>query len=102
MWRGLRPTDILRARLSGVPTSALCAVSLSSGAARARDARPLEGILSPSNPVMPVLVAGIHVFAAADKKGVDGRDIGERSDAVLRTAMRGHDVTNLTPRRPSP
>src|SRR5467141_3753266 len=24
-------------------------------------------------------------------KGVDGRDIGERSDAVLRTAMPGHD-----------
>ena len=26
------------------------------------------------------------------KQGVDARDIGERSDAVLRTAMRGHDV----------
>src|SRR5258705_9413939 len=24
-------------------------------------------------------------------KGVDGRDLGERSDAVLRTAMPGHD-----------
>jgi hypothetical protein len=24
-------------------------------------------------------------------KDVDARDIGERSDAVLRTAMRGHD-----------
>jgi len=25
------------------------------------------------------------------KQGVDARDIGERSDAVLRTAVRGHD-----------
>jgi hypothetical protein len=25
------------------------------------------------------------------KKDVDGRDIGERRDAVLRTAMPGHD-----------
>src|ERR1700722_18957040 len=33
--------------------------------------------------------AGIHVFAAG--QDVDGRDIGERSDAVLRTAMPGHD-----------
>jgi hypothetical protein len=27
----------------------------------------------------------------AGRKDVDARDIGERSDAVLRTAMRGHD-----------
>src|ERR1700722_9549734 len=33
---------------------------------------------------------GIHVLPAA-KKVVDGRDIGERSDAVLRTAMPGRD-----------
>src|SRR5689334_9647459 len=33
--------------------------------------------------------AGIHVLAT--QKAVDGRDIGERSDAVLRTAMPGHD-----------
>jgi hypothetical protein len=26
-----------------------------------------------------------------DLQGVDARDVGERSDAVLRTAMRGHD-----------
>jgi hypothetical protein len=38
--------------------------------------------------VMPAK-AGIHVFAIG--QGVDGRDIGERSDAVLRTAMPGHD-----------
>jgi hypothetical protein len=30
---------------------------------------------------MPDLVPGIHAFLA--KKDVDGRDIGERSDAVL-------------------
>jgi len=40
---------------------------------------------------MPGLVPGIHVFLFA-KRDVDGRDIGERSDAVLRTAMPGHDV----------
>jgi len=39
--------------------------------------------------VMPGFMPGIHVLAA--KKDVDGRDIGERSDAVLRTAMSGHD-----------
>jgi hypothetical protein len=40
---------------------------------------------------MPGLVVpGIHVLAT--KQGVDGRDIGERSDAVLRTAMPSHDV----------
>ena len=38
---------------------------------------------------MPGLEPGIHVLAA--KKNVDGRDIGERSDAVLRTTMHGHD-----------
>src|SRR5689334_12173825 len=38
---------------------------------------------------MPGLVPGIH---ALDKElDVDGRDIGERSDAVLRTAKPGHD-----------
>jgi hypothetical protein len=38
--------------------------------------------------------AGIHVFLGYDKD-VDGRDIGERSDAVLRTAMPGHDESEL-------
>src|SRR3954470_4805321 len=38
---------------------------------------------------MPGLVPGIHVLAT--KQDVDGRDIGERSDAVLRTTMPGHD-----------
>jgi len=33
--------------------------------------------------VMPALVAGIHVLAACEPEDVDGRDIGERSDAVL-------------------
>jgi hypothetical protein len=40
---------------------------------------------------MAGLVPAIHVLRAAFKKDVDARDIGERSDAVLRTAMRGHD-----------
>jgi len=40
--------------------------------------------------VMPGLVPGIHVFPCR-KQDVDGRDIGERSDAVIRTAMPGHD-----------
>src|SRR6478752_596783 len=40
---------------------------------------------------MPGLVPGIHAFIAGYNKGVDGRDTGERSDAVLRTAMPGHD-----------
>jgi hypothetical protein len=42
---------------------------------------------------MPGLVPGIHVLTAfARQEDVDGRDIGERSDAVLRTAMPGRDV----------
>src|ERR1700686_5056297 len=32
-----------------------------------------------------------RLYGGAIKKGVDGRDIGERSDAVLRTALPGHD-----------
>jgi hypothetical protein len=40
---------------------------------------------------MPALVAGIHALASLAEQDVDGRDIGERSDAVLRTAMPGHD-----------
>jgi hypothetical protein len=39
---------------------------------------------------MPGLVPGIHVLAVGTKF-VDGRDIGERSDAVLWTARPGHD-----------
>jgi hypothetical protein len=39
---------------------------------------------------MAGLVPAIHVFDPR-WKDVDARDIGERSDAVLRTAMRGHD-----------
>jgi hypothetical protein len=41
---------------------------------------------------MPGLVPGIHVLEPLSKKGVDGRDIGEQSDAVLRTVMPGHDM----------
>jgi hypothetical protein len=39
---------------------------------------------------MAGLVPAIRVFLAS-KQGVDARDIGERSDAVLRTAMPAHD-----------
>src|SRR5581483_6699520 len=40
---------------------------------------------------MPALVAVIHVLAASNSwKNVDGRVIGERSDAVVRTIMPGH------------
>jgi hypothetical protein len=38
---------------------------------------------------MPGFMPDIHALAA--KKDVDGRVIGERSDAVLWTAMPGHD-----------
>src|SRR3954452_18623778 len=44
-----------------------------------------------SNGVMPGLVPAIHVSRNSSKQDVDGRDIGEQSDAVLRTAMPGHD-----------
>jgi len=40
---------------------------------------------------MTGLVSGIHDFLSPALKDVDGRDVGERSDAVLRTAMPGHD-----------
>jgi hypothetical protein len=40
---------------------------------------------------MAGLVPAIHVLALALPQDVDARDIGERSDAVLRTAMPGHD-----------
>jgi hypothetical protein len=40
---------------------------------------------------MPGVVPGIHVLLLFQELDVDGRDIGERSDAVLRTAMPGHD-----------
>jgi hypothetical protein len=47
---------------------------------------------------MPALGAGIHVFLVLiERQDVDDRDIGERSDAVLRTAMPGHD--GLRPER---
>jgi hypothetical protein len=40
---------------------------------------------------MAGLVPAIHVFPYTCFKNVEARDIGERSDAVLRAAMRGHD-----------
>jgi len=42
---------------------------------------------------MPGLVPGIHVFLCSTKD-VDGRGIGERSDAVLQAAMPGHNAGN--------
>jgi phosphoribosylanthranilate isomerase len=41
--------------------------------------------------VMPGLVPGIHICPSSSKQDVDGRDIGEQSDAVLPTAVPGHD-----------
>jgi hypothetical protein len=41
--------------------------------------------------VMAGLGPAIHVFLRR-RQDVDARHIGERSDAVLRTAMAGHDV----------
>jgi hypothetical protein len=38
---------------------------------------------------MPGLVPGIYVLYLAEQWAVDGRDIGERSDAVLWTTMPG-------------
>jgi hypothetical protein len=37
------------------------------------------------------LVPAIHALAATSKKDVDARDIGVLLNAVLRTALRGHD-----------
>ena len=44
--------------------------------------------------VMPGLVPGIHALLC--RQVVGGRDIGERSDAVLRTAVPGHDADKLS------
>jgi hypothetical protein len=43
--------------------------------------------------------AGIHALRI-QQKDVDGRDIGERSDAVLRTSMPGHDEFDYPPSVP--
>jgi hypothetical protein len=40
---------------------------------------------------MAGLVSAIHVFQHMPQQNVDAQDIGERSDAVLRAAMPGHD-----------
>jgi hypothetical protein len=44
---------------------------------------------------MAGLVPAIHVFEVTRDQDVDARDIGERSDAVLRTAIPGHDEYRL-------
>jgi len=65
---------------------------------RKRDARRLMMV----GPYVPLRHArpraGHPRLQSFSKKGVDGRDIGERSDAVLRTAMPGHDEENITAR----
>ena len=43
---------------------------------------------------MPGFMPGIHVFWLL-KQDVDGRDIGVRKHAVLRTATPGHDEKTL-------
>ena len=48
---------------------------------------------------MAGLVPAIHVLLAAVKKDVDARDIGERSDAVLRTAMHDDGEASMTTER---
>jgi len=48
-------------------------------------------VLRDLSSVMPSLVPGIHALSYRHEKDMDGRDMGERSDAVLRTAMPGHD-----------
>jgi hypothetical protein len=40
---------------------------------------------------MTGLVSAIHVLFVNIPQDVDARDIGERSDAVLRTVIRGHN-----------
>src|SRR5215470_5706904 len=47
---------------------------------------------------MAGLVPAIHAFLLSVGQDVDARDIGERSDAVLRTAMPGHDGRIPRPR----
>jgi hypothetical protein len=44
---------------------------------------------------MAGLVPAIHVFFADHHQDVDARHIGERSEAVLRTAMAGHDDVDV-------
>jgi hypothetical protein len=44
---------------------------------------------------MAGLVPAIHVLQRCGEKDVDARHIGERSDAVLRTAKAGHDAIDM-------
>ena len=49
----------------------------------------MSGVVT-TTAVMPGLVPGIHVLKDL-QQALDGRDTGEPSDAVLRTAVPGHD-----------
>jgi precorrin-3B synthase len=71
--------------------------------ARARNVLASEGI-APFRDALsscPALCRASTSYVRSETKDVDGRDIGERSDAVLRTAMPGHDggVIGLHPLR---
>ena len=44
-----------------------------------------------NSPSCSDLIRASTTFVAAEKQDVDGRDIGERCDAVLQTALPGHD-----------
>jgi hypothetical protein len=50
---------------------------------------------------MAGLVPAVHVFTLCSATDVDARHIGERSDAVLRTAMAEHDETEVASCPPS-
>jgi protein ImuA len=84
---GIEPIDA--ALGGGLARGALHEIAAASEAHVASATGFAVGISSPSCPaVCRASTAWRH-----KKKDVDGRDIGERSDAVLRTAMPGHDST---------
>jgi len=60
---------------------------------RARDVLAAEGmaVFQAALSSCPASCRASTSYAQSETKDVDGRDIGERSDAVLRTAMPGHD-----------
>ena len=56
--------------------------------------------LTPSSPGRDEVASPGDPRLIAPQEDVDGRDIGERSDAVLRTAMHGHDRLETANRQP--
>ena len=65
--------------------------------ARACDVFKAEGVtvFQAALSSCPALCRASTSHAQSEPKDVDGRDIGERSDAVLRTAMPGHDGVGM-------